>query len=40
MAVSLFAGNEGYIDDVDVAKVVSFEAAMQAYVKSNNADMI
>ena len=40
MAVSLFAVNEGYLDDVDVVKVVSFEAAMQAYIKSNNAEMI
>ena len=40
MAVSLFAVSEGYIDDIDVAKVVDFELAMQAYIKSNHAEMI
>ncbi len=40
MALSLYAANEGYLDDVDVAKVVDFEAAMQSYVKSNHGDMI
>ena len=40
MAISLYAVNEGMLDDVEVNKVVDFEAAMQAYVKSNNADLI
>lgn len=40
MALSLFMANEGYIDDVDVKKVVDFEAAMLAHVKSNNADLL
>src|SRR5579885_1715652 len=31
MALSLYAANEGYLDDVDVKKVVSFEAAMHSY---------
>jgi len=39
-AFSLYAANEGYLDDVDVAKIVDFEAAMQAYMKSNAADLI
>jgi F-type H+-transporting ATPase subunit alpha len=34
MAVSLFAANEGYLDDVDASKIVDFEAALQAYMKS------
>jgi len=34
MAVSLFAANEGYLDDVDAKKVVDFEAALQGYMKS------
>ena len=34
MALSLFAANEGYLDDVEVNKVVDFEAAMQSFVKS------
>jgi F-type H+-transporting ATPase subunit alpha len=40
MAVSLFAANEGYIDDVDVAKVVDFENALQSYMKGNQADLV
>ncbi len=39
MSLSLFAVNEGLMDDVDVNKVVDFEAAMQAYVKSNAGDL-
>jgi F-type H+-transporting ATPase subunit alpha len=39
-AVSLYAANEGYLDDVEVVKIVDFEAAMQAYMKSNNADLL
>src|SRR5210317_946918 len=39
-AFSLYAANEGYLDDVDVAKIVDFEAAMQAHIKSNNADLL
>jgi len=34
MAVSLFAVNEGYLDDVDVKKVVDFEQALQSYMRS------
>jgi len=39
-AFSLYAANEGYLDDVAVDKIVDFEAAMQAYMKSNEADLI
>jgi len=34
MAVSLFAANEGYLDDVAANKVVNFEAALHAYMRS------
>ena len=40
MAFSLFAANEGYLDDVDVKKVVDFEAAMLADMKSNHGDLM
>ncbi len=33
-AFSLMAVNEGYLDEVDVKKVVDFEAAMQSHLKS------
>jgi len=36
MAVSLFAANEGFLDDVPVKKVVEFEAAMHAYVRAHD----
>jgi F-type H+-transporting ATPase subunit alpha len=39
MAVSLFAANEGYLDDVDIKKVVDFEAALHAYMKSNQVEL-
>ncbi|MCR4300607.1 MAG: hypothetical protein NUV51_03280, partial [Sulfuricaulis sp.] len=34
MALSLFAVNEGFLDDVDVKKVRAFEDALQSYLKS------
>ena len=40
MSLSLYAVNEGMLDDVEVSKVVDFEAAMQAYVKSNYGEMM
>jgi F-type H+-transporting ATPase subunit alpha len=40
MAVSLFAANQGYLDDVAVNKVVDFEQALQSYMKSEQADLM
>ena len=40
MAFSLYAANEGYLDDVELEKVVAFEEAMHAYAKANNADLL
>ena len=40
MAVSLFAANQGFLDDVEVSKVVAFEAAMQSYMKSEQAELM
>ena len=40
MALSLFAANEGYLDDVEIKKIVDFEAAMHAYAKSNHGALI
>jgi F-type H+-transporting ATPase subunit alpha len=40
MAFSLFAANEGFLDDVEVKKVGDFEAAMHSYLKANNADLV
>jgi F-type H+-transporting ATPase subunit alpha len=35
MAISLFAVDQGYLDDVDVNKVVDFEAALHSHMKSH-----
>jgi len=40
MAVSLYAVNEGYLDDVEVNQIVDFEAAMQSYVREKFGAML
>jgi F-type H+-transporting ATPase subunit alpha len=40
MAVSLFAADRGYLDDVPLEKVVDFEAALQSYMQSNHAELL
>jgi len=40
MALSLYAANEGYLDEVDVKKIVDYESAMLADMKSNHADLM
>ncbi|MFT5137202.1 MAG: F-type H+-transporting ATPase subunit alpha [Arenicella sp.] len=40
IALSLFAANEGYFDDVEKTQVGACEAAMQAHVKANFAALI
>ncbi len=40
MAISLFAANKGYLDDINVSKVVDFENALQDYMKSNEAEFM
>jgi F-type H+-transporting ATPase subunit alpha len=40
MALSLFAVNEGYLDDVPAKQVTTFEAAMHAFVKDKFAALI
>jgi F-type H+-transporting ATPase subunit alpha len=40
MGFSLYAANEGYLDDVAVNKVVDFESAMVSYMRSNYADLL
>jgi F-type H+-transporting ATPase subunit alpha len=40
MAVSLYAANEGYLDDVDVKKVVDFEHALHTYMRTNHAELL
>lgn len=40
MALSLFAANEGYLDDVDLNKIVDFESALQGFAKTDRADLL
>ena len=40
MALSLFAANEGYLDDVEVPKVVAFESALLSHLRSSHASDI
>jgi F-type H+-transporting ATPase subunit alpha len=40
MAVSLYAANQGYLDDIDVKKVVDFEQALHSYMRANHADLL
>ena len=40
MATSLYAANSGALDDVDVNKVVDFEAALHSYMKANQSKLM
>ena len=40
MAISLFAANEGYLDDVPVTKVVAFESALHGYVAASHGELM
>jgi len=40
MALSLFAVNEGHLDEVEVTKAVAFESALQAFAKSSHAEAL
>ncbi|MBN8441040.1 MAG: F0F1 ATP synthase subunit alpha [Thauera sp.] len=40
MAVTLYAVNNGYFDDVEVSRVLAFEHGLQQYVKTKNAALV
>ncbi len=40
MALTLFAVNKGYMDDVDVKKALAFESALQSFMKSKYAALM
>jgi F-type H+-transporting ATPase subunit alpha len=40
MAVSLFAVEKGYLDDVDLKNVVSFEKDLQDFVSTSHSDTL
>jgi len=39
MAISLFAVDQGFLDDIDLKKIVSFERELQAYFKTNHQEL-
>jgi F-type H+-transporting ATPase subunit alpha len=39
MAISLYA-SEGFLDDIDVSRVLAFESALHGYVKQKHADLV
>jgi F-type H+-transporting ATPase subunit alpha len=40
MAVSLFAANEGFLDSIEINKVLTFEAALQLYMKTEQSELM
>ncbi|MFO7278634.1 MAG: F0F1 ATP synthase subunit alpha, partial [Pseudomonadota bacterium] len=40
MALSIYAVNNGYMDKVERKKVVDFEAALQAFAKTNYKELL
>jgi F-type H+-transporting ATPase subunit alpha len=40
MAVSLFAADQGYIDDVENEKVLDFEHALHGYMRASQMDLM
>ncbi len=40
MAISLYAANEGYLDDLEIAQVVPFEAGLHAHVSANHQSVL
>ncbi|HFD87292.1 MAG TPA: F0F1 ATP synthase subunit alpha [Gammaproteobacteria bacterium] len=40
IAFSLYAANEGFLDDVEASKVVDFEASMLSYLRSDQSELL
>ena len=40
MAATLFAVNKGFMDDVDVKKVLAFESGLHSHLKDKNATLM
>ena len=40
MAISLFAADQGYLDDVELDKIVDFEHALHTYMRSSATDLM
>jgi len=40
MAVSLFAADQGYLDDIELDRIVDFEHALHAYMRASKAELM
>ncbi len=40
MALTLFAVNQGYMDDVEVSRALAFESALKGYIRSNHGGIL
>jgi F-type H+-transporting ATPase subunit alpha len=40
MGATLYAVNKGFMDDVDVKKILAFESGMHQYLKSSHAALL
>jgi F-type H+-transporting ATPase subunit alpha len=40
MAISLFAADKGYLDDVAVDKIVNFEQELQSFMNNQHKDLL
>jgi F-type H+-transporting ATPase subunit alpha len=40
MGASLFAVNKGFLDDIEVKRVLPFEAGLHAHLKANHAALL
>ena len=40
MGVLLYAANEGYLKDIEVSKLGSFESSLLAYMQNNHAELM
>jgi F-type H+/Na+-transporting ATPase subunit alpha len=40
MAVTLYASNEGYMDDVEVTSILAFESGLHQFMKTKHADLL
>jgi len=40
MAISIYAANEGYLEDIELNKVLDFEAALLSFMHSEHADLM
>ena len=40
MAISLYAANEGYLDEVPLDKIIAFEKSLHAFASEKHSDMV